>query len=206
MRYKTQNDIDFEIFREYSERIQDLEPEEVLQETISTFFPKSKTPYKDVVDFHEALKTKGLFEYKIDLEFKHAGRFIDADTFLIRDDLIELAKLLIKKRHIFQKVRLSLGVVNHITEKFLEFAAPIKELHEWIYNPPTILTDKPSQQNSIASMYMTDFVNHYGPYIEMVYLICNGKMMQKDEVTNMSLDEFLFLGEYLLRKKRIESI
>jgi hypothetical protein len=38
-----------------------------------------------------------------------------------------------------------------------------------------------------------DFATHYGGYIEMTYLIAGGDV-KFDDITNWSLDKYLFLG------------
>jgi hypothetical protein len=38
-----------------------------------------------------------------------------------------------------------------------------------------------------------DFATHYGGYIEMTYLIAGGDVSKFDDITNWSLDKYLFL-------------
>ena len=50
------------------------------------------------------------------------------------------------------------------------------------------------------------FSDHYGPYIEMVYVLCKGDFTKFEEVTSWDLDRFLFQAEYLIRKRDIENL
>jgi hypothetical protein len=49
------------------------------------------------------------------------------------------------------------------------------------------------------------FIEEYGVYMEMIYIICNGDLLRTKEVTDMPASQFLFFAEYLLRKRDIES-
>lgn len=42
--------------------------------------------------------------------------------------------------------------------------------------------------------------------MEIAYLLCEGDFLKLDEVTSMPTEKFLFLGEYLLRKRIVENI
>lgn len=52
---------------------------------------------------------------------------------------------------------------------------------------------------------MDEFLDKYGAYVEMIYIISNGDMMKLNEVTAMPARQFLFLSEYLIEKRRIEA-
>ena len=86
---------------------------------------------------------------------------------------------------------------------FFTCAADIKAHYEWIYNPPVSAQTGKTTEGSIAR---EEFANHYGGYLEMVYLMAKGDPLKFDEITSMPLNEFLFLAEYLLRKRIVENI
>ena len=50
-----------------------------------------------------------------------------------------------------------------------------------------------------------EFLEEYGAYMEIIYLVCQGNLLEADRVTEMPATKFLFLGEYLLRKRNIEN-
>ena len=52
---------------------------------------------------------------------------------------------------------------------------------------------------------MDEFNDLYGPYMEITYIIANGDVLKFNEIFKMRATEYLFLGEYLLRKRKIES-
>ena len=52
---------------------------------------------------------------------------------------------------------------------------------------------------------MDEFLDKYGAYTEMVYIIANGDMLKIDEITALPARQFLFLAEYLIEKRRIEA-
>ncbi len=204
MRYKNTGDICYRSWSEFAERITDYDPQEVADETLLTFFPQKRHSDSLLLQFSNALEKQGRFKYRLDMSFKTASKFIDADNYLHESDKLSLAKLLIKKKYFWQRIFYSKAAVDYAVSKFLEFASPIKEAHEWIYNPPLISTGQ--GKVTIASELMREFEQHYGGYMELVYLLTNGDFTKMDEVTEWSLERFLFQGEYLLRKKRIESI
>lgn len=206
MRYKNQGDIDYKRFSDFIQIIEDIEPSEIPDEVMRIFYPDEVFNLDLVSQFLKALETPGgKFPYKIDLDFKTADKFIDADTFATSNRKLELAEFLIVKKWRFQKIVLSLANVNHVFSSFIDYASNIKNRYPWIYNPPFIPIPG-GQQNSLKSEYMKDFVSDYGGYIEIIYILCNGDWTKKDEVEEWPLHKFLFLGEYMLRKRKIESI
>jgi len=52
---------------------------------------------------------------------------------------------------------------------------------------------------------MDEFLDKYGAYMEIIYIIANGDMLKLDTITSMPARQFLFLGEYLIEKRRIEA-
>lgn len=49
-----------------------------------------------------------------------------------------------------------------------------------------------------------EFVEYYGPYMEMIYIITNGDMLKANEVYKMPAHEFMFYCEYLVGKRNLE--
>lgn len=52
---------------------------------------------------------------------------------------------------------------------------------------------------------MQEFSDHYGPYMEILYLITKGDLLRADEVFKKPADEIVFFGEYLLWKRKVEA-
>jgi hypothetical protein len=161
-------------------------------------------------DFALALKTdpvKISMPYKIDLDFTNAGYFIDCDTFVNDNLIVEFLELVVKPKYFWSRKvdleRLSIAQVEQIIIQFRAIAQEIKERHEWIYNPPMFgsvaeVTEGTEERQA--------FAEHYGGYIEMTYLIAGGEYDKFDSITDWSLDKYLFLGEYALRKRTVENL
>lgn len=58
---------------------------------------------------------------------------------------------------------------------------------------------------TIGSEYRKEFAEHYGGYMEIIYLLTKGDFTKFDEVVSWDLHRFLFQGEYLLRKRIVEN-
>lgn len=52
---------------------------------------------------------------------------------------------------------------------------------------------------------MQEFTDEYGAYMEMIYILTNGNLLEKDKVFKMPAQSFLFDVQYLLRKRGIEN-
>jgi len=202
--YKDKGDISYLTFKNFSEVIEVNDSDSfVTRQTIEYFNPSS------LESFALALQTEPKtisMPYEIDLEFETAGKFIDCDTFLKDEMVMDFLELIIKPKYFWQTVKLetlSISQVNYIVSLFNEKVTPIKEAHEWIYNPPIFggvseITDGTEERQ--------EFANHYGGYIEMTYLIAGGDVSKFETITNWSLDKYLFLGEYCLRKRTVENL
>lgn len=223
MRYKDTGSIDFATFNEYASRLTELTPDEIAIDTLRTFYPGEQYSSVLLNHFLKAIETTGSFDYRLDLSLKIAATFIDADTYYQDGNKLALAKMLIRKkwqqRLMFWKpIFYSVAAVNYAVDAFVKEVEPIKERYEWIYNPPPIVSSNPAKINHEATEYMKDFVHYYGSYMEIVYLLCKGDFTKLGRDYNFGLfkistgimswdrERFLFQGEYLLRKKRIESI
>jgi hypothetical protein len=202
--YKDKGDISYLTFKNFSEVIEVNELDAfVSSQTMEYFNPSS------LEDFALALQTEPKtisMPYNIDLEFKTAGKFIDCDTYLKDEMVVEFLELVVKPKYFWQKVKLetlSISQVNYIIGLFNEKVAPIKEAHEWIYNPPMFGGNSEITQGTEERQ---EFAIHYGGYIEITYLIAGGDVSKFEAITNWSLDKFLFLGEYCLRKRTVENL
>lgn len=202
--YKDKGDISYLTFKHFSEVIEGNDSDSFIErQTMEYFNPDS------IADFALALQTNPKtisMPYTIDLQFKTAGKFIDCDTFLKDEMIIEFLELVVKPKFFWQKVKiesLSIAQVETIISMYQEKVAPIKESHEWIYNPPIFGGNSEITQGTEERQ---DFADHYGGYIEMTYLIAGGNVSRFEEITNWSLDKFLFLGEYCLRKRVVENL
>ena len=55
-------------------------------------------------------------------------------------------------------------------------------------------------------MARKEFAEDYGSFIELMYLITRGDFLKMKQVDDWKTVQFLFLGEYLLRKKNVENM
>jgi hypothetical protein len=174
----------------------------VASETYRIFDPIS------LENFSRAIKTDApcRLSFKLDLNFKTAGRFIDADTFFSERDYKEFFKFVLKPRYLFKKVnfdKITLAEYEYIIGKFAELKNDLKKSYEYLYNPPI---RNVGGAITPGSMERDAFAEHYGAYIEMVYVLCKGDFTKFEEVIGWDLDRFLFQAEYLIRKKDIENL
>ena len=92
---------------------------------------------------------------------------------------------------------------EHLRAYLLLSVAHFKEKYEWIYNPPTI---GKIGKHTIGKQLRDEFQRDYGAYAEITYLLSKGDAMKFDEINQMVLKNYLSLGEYLLRKRAVETI
>ena len=85
---------------------------------------------------------------------------------------------------------------------FSEVSSEIKDRYEWIYNPPLRADSGAITQGSLDR---EEFAQHYGGYLEIIYLLTGGDFTKMDEVLEWDIDRFLFQGEYLIRKRIVEN-
>jgi len=203
--YKDKGDISYQTFKNFSEVIEGDHSDSFIEtQTLDYFKPDS------LANFALALQTNPKtisMPYRLDLKFKEAGKFIDCDTFLKDEMLIEFLKLVLKPKYFWQKVNfdnISIAQAEYVVGKFHEVAAEIKQAHEWIYNPPMFSGGNNEITQGVEERQ--DFAEHYGGYIEMTYLIAGGDVSRFDEIVKWSLEKYLFLGEYCLRKRTVEDL
>ena len=116
--------INFKKLIEYTNAIKENQDEDfVVSELLRIFAPKVKDKDKFITDFSNAIQDpqpmKLPFWYKIDIGLKNAGKFIDADTFLKEEMLIEFVDTVVKHRIRFCKINLTINHVKYLTDFFL---------------------------------------------------------------------------------------
>lgn len=106
-KYKTRADIKYVDFEMFNDAINGREDDvEYIAETImEIFFPKVDLIHvaKCLTEFKKAFETEGKIQnYRIDLKFKKAFKFIDADTF-IKDAPVDFLSIVLKSWNPFVK-------------------------------------------------------------------------------------------------------
>lgn len=94
-------------------------------------------------------------------------------------------------------------------EVFEAYALEMQELKqgfEFIYNPPQLPSTTEQSTPTIGDEYRKEFVEMYGGYVELVYLLCSAFGYKPNEVLEMKTQYFLFWANYLLHKKYVENI
>jgi len=51
-----------------------------------------------------------------------------------------------------------------------------------------------------------EFAQEYGGFMELMYLLCKGDFETMESKDKWPTEKFLYLGEYLLRKRNTEAI
>lgn len=206
MTFKDKNDISYFKFLEMSKNISDDSDERhILEEAHKVFKPRNINRFAAALEREGKLKRR----FILDLEFKNAGRFIDADTYRLEGEKLNMLKSLLRGRlkwHRLSRYKvedISLREAEYVNTKWIEFLEDVKYRYEYIYNPPIRMSQGTNSQGSIERK---EFAEHYGGYAEMTYLIAGGAVKDFKDIWNWDLDYFLFWGEYLLRKRDVENI
>jgi hypothetical protein len=200
--YKNKNDIPYFKFLEFSNIIESQSEQFIIAETRRIFRPVS------INDFSKALETPAPFRpnFKLDLDFKTAGKFIDADTYFSDQDYMSFFKLVLKRKYFFKNVNfenISLQEAEYILSKFSELKNDLRQSYEYLYNPPIRNVGK---EMTPGGLEREAFSEHYGAYIEMIYILCKGDFTKFEEITSWDLHRFLFQAEYLIRKRGVENL
>lgn len=82
-------------------------------------------------------------------------------------------------------------------------ADELKQNYPWIYNPPQFPSNAEITQGSIER---ENFAKDYGAYMEMVYLCAGMNPINWETVFEWETTKFLFLAEYLVRKRTVENL
>lgn len=134
MSIKSKNDIPYVKFMEFQEAIKEHANDEwfVALQVMQRFYPKKKTNIAECIyEFEQALLSKepAKMNFKLDLQFTNAGKFIDCETFVQEKDIIEFLKLVIKPKYFWQRInfnKISLADVNAVLALFTKYQAILK--------------------------------------------------------------------------------
>lgn len=200
-RVSKKKQIDYEKFVEMNQRLgNEPSEEDSVFEILKTFYPTDKREWTEcILEFNQLISEVAPVKLNLDFENKPAEYFIIADTYLSLSNLVSL------HNHLTGKNKKSISVALAIATKneFLKSVAHFKDKYEWIYNPPIL---PGVNKHTIGKQLRTEFVQHYGVYQELVFLISNGNPLMFETVEKMNLSEFLTIGEYILRKKSVEAV
>lgn len=197
---KNKSNINYSKFLKYSKLIEGKSEKEIEKITINY--------YKNVNlnKFAKALKTDGKRKRKYKLNIKKAGQFIDIDTYKTNGDLELFIKALLKVLPFYyfkSYSRLSIWDVECLTASYNEFKQKLVDKYDFIFNPPSSARAGEITQGTLERKA---FSEHYGGYIEIIYVLLKGDFTKFEKVINYDLDRFMFQGEYLLRKRYVENI
>lgn len=169
---------------------------------LQAFYPNDERSWIDCMTEFMTLRSQQIrydLKMKLDFDNRPAKYFIKADTYLSLADIVSLYNHLSGK-----KVKnISIQFAQQVKNEFLQSVSHLKDLYEWIYNPPTI---GKIGSYSAGKQLRQEFQEYYGAYAEITYLIAKGDAMKFDEVNKMKLSDYLALGEYLLRKRAVEGV
>lgn len=98
-----------------------------------------------------------------------------------------------------------MGYCGRVHGAFYKEYSRVKSPYRYLFGEDRYADDEDPDVNLIGLTEQQEFVNDYGVYMELIYLILNGDMMRMSEVFSMKAHEFLFVSEYLYRKQRIEN-
>lgn len=199
----SQKSISYESFIEFSNDIgPDANEVDTVAAIIFHFYPTDKRPLDECIrEFNKLVTKKIKYKLRLNLDFENlpAEYFITADMYAAKLDLVALYNLLSGK-----KVKeISLQKANQVKDEFLNAVRHFPVKYEWVYNPPSIgELAKPTIGNQLRQ----EFQQNYGAYAEITYLISKGDVMKFEKINKMRLENYLSLGEYLLRKKMVENV
>jgi hypothetical protein len=116
--------IDFKKFIEYTNSIKDSDDEIfIISQMMRVFFPRRKDYDNCIAKFNHSINNvepeKLPFWYKIDIGLKRAGKFIDADTFLNEEMLIEFIDTVVKHRIPFCKPKVTINQARWVIDFFV---------------------------------------------------------------------------------------
>jgi hypothetical protein len=206
MNFRDKNDINYFKFLEATADINEgSDPTHIVESAYNVFRPSNMNRFLIALEKEGRLKRK----FNIDLNFRTAGAFIDADTYRRDGDVLEMFGCILSPRrkwYLFRRHKveeLSLREAQHVLKEWSAFLEDIKKRYEYIYNPPIRVRAGETTQGAIERQA---FAEHYGGYAEMVYLIASATNRDFKSVFLDDMEYFLFWGEYLLRKRDVENI
>ena len=82
-----------------------------------------------------------------------------------------------------------------------------KSTYPFIYSEQEVDEDGDDFEDDVNLNFSEkdQFVQDYGVYMEMIYIVCGGDLLKMDEVFKLPAHKFLFISEYLIRKRNIET-
>ena len=82
-----------------------------------------------------------------------------------------------------------------------------KSTYPFIYSEQEVDEDGDDFEDDVNLNFSEkdQFVQDYGVYMEMIYIVCGGDLLKMDEVFKLNCHKFLFISEYLIRKRNIET-
>ena len=203
MQYKNKSDIPYFKFLDFARSIKDQPEEFTLNEINRIFSPDNLEAFNKALETDAPPRSK----LRFNLDFKTAGVFVDADTYYSDGSFRDFFKLVLRKRRFsFKSInfdKITLADAEHIVSKFVEIKEKLKADYDYLYNPPIRFNASNMTQGGIER---EAFSEHYGPYIEMFYILCQGDFTKFDEISDWDLHRFLFQAEYLIRKRDVENI
>ena len=169
---------------------------------LRTFYAKDKREWTVcIAEFNKYILEPYKRSVKLDLDFenKPAEYYITADAYVSRLDLVSLYNHLSNSN----VKTISLQLATEVKRLYLESVDYFKDKYEWIFNPPSLPS---SGKYTLGKQLRQEFQEYYGAYAEITYLLANGNALKFDEVNKMKLSEYLATGEYLIRKRAVESV
>lgn len=202
-RVKKRKQIDYERFMLMKQELGlEASEEEMVIAILKTFYPTDKREWTECVNEFNLLITKQYTgSLKLDLDFynKEAKYFIRADTYVSNADLVSLYNHLSGRK----KKSISVPLAMRVKNEFLQSVAHFKETYPWIYDPPML----PGMNKwSVGRDMRNAFQKDYGQYAELTYLIAITESISFNKVNKKPLSEYLSVGEYLIRKRAVESV
>lgn len=134
MSIRSKNDIPYLKFMEFQNAIKDHADDEwfVALNVMQRFYPNKKTNIaKYIKEFDDALKSDkpANMNFKLDLQFTQAGKFIDAETLTQENEIIEFLKLVIKPKYFWQRInynKISVADVTAVLALFTKYQAILR--------------------------------------------------------------------------------
>lgn len=166
------------------------------------FYANDKRPWTVcVLEFNKliAKPCKEILKLDLDFEILPAEYYIIADSYTAKLDLVSLYNHLSNS----DVKSISLAKATKVKKLYLESVDYLKDKYEWIFNPPML---PGIQKETIGKQMRGEFQEYYGAYAEITYLLASGSALKFDEVNKMKLSDYLAMGEYLIRKRAVESI
>ena len=82
-----------------------------------------------------------------------------------------------------------------------------KSTYPYIYSEQEVDEDSDDFEDDVNLKFSEkdQFVQDYGVYMEMIYIVCGGDLLKMDDIFKLNAHKFLFISEYLIRKRNIET-